>query len=110
MEEQDRQLQNIMTEGGSVLKAKTMWREDTGTIPIQEPILQRVLFLIEADLIATQVDAKALLVFLHHHAVRLVVVAPIQEAHEAGLLAAQVDQRHEAEITKRIQIQSEDDE
>lgn len=103
-------LPNITTEAGSALKAKTVAQETTGTIPTQEPILQRVLYLTEVDLTPIQVGVKAQLDLPPHHAVRLIVGVQILEVQEAALLAALVEQRHEAEITKSIQIQSEDDE
>lgn len=102
-EEVDLLLRNITTEVGSVLKAKAVVQEGTGVIPTRAPTLQHDQSLTEAVSTITQVDAKAHLVFQLHHAVRLVVEAQIQEAPEVGRLVAQVDPRHEVEITKRIQ-------
>lgn len=62
------------------------------------------------DLTPIQVGVKAQLDLPPHHAVRLIVGVQIREGQEAARLVAPVDPRHEAEITKSIQIQSEDDE
>ena len=77
-----------------------MQQEDTGAIQVLAIIPQHALPLTEVCSTPTPEGVKAPDI-LHHRVVRLVVEGRIQGAQEADLRVAQVDQRLEAEITKR---------